>query len=130
MKRRRVAKWSGLLACVTIAAAWLFSTFWQASYQTHSWDCVALHGGVVQWEPLWPELAPMDFTPLGIAEFNANSEHWRCYGPVFVGTHGGVIVPLWAPLAILAAFTTVLWWRDRRRVQPGHCRCGYDLTGN
>src|SRR5262249_39567254 len=41
-----------------------------------------------------------------------------------------VMVPLWAFLLPCAGLTLWLWRRDQRHVQPGHCRCGYDLTGN
>jgi hypothetical protein len=42
-----------------------------------------------------------------------------------------VYVPIWLPLLLLLAATALLWWRDRRRVPPGHCQtCGYNLTGN
>jgi len=42
-----------------------------------------------------------------------------------------VSVPLWWVAAPLLLLTAILWWLDRRRVPPGHCRkCGYDLTGN
>lgn len=39
-------------------------------------------------------------------------------------------LPLWMPSAVLGALAAGLWWLDRSRVAPGHCRCGYDLTGN
>jgi len=40
-------------------------------------------------------------------------------------------VPLWGLFLVVALPTVFLWWRDRRRIPPGHCRnCGYDLTGN
>ena len=51
---------------------------------------------------------------------------------VFVGgTVTNFSLPLWLPFAATIFPTTVLWYRDRRAVKPGHClRCGYNLTGN
>jgi predicted Zn-ribbon and HTH transcriptional regulator len=47
------------------------------------------------------------------------------------GYYWGIAVPLWAPFLIFAVPTGILWWRDRRRIPPGHCQsCGYNLTGN
>ena len=41
-----------------------------------------------------------------------------------------VSVPYWNILAVIGLPTVVLWRLDRRRAKPGHCPCGYDLTGN
>jgi hypothetical protein len=38
-------------------------------------------------------------------------------------------IPLWLPLLALLLPTLLLWYVDRRRFPPGHCRCGYNLTG-
>lgn len=38
-----------------------------------------------------------------------------------------VRAPLLYPTLLLAG---VAWWTYRYEVKPGHCRCGYDLTGN
>jgi hypothetical protein len=40
-----------------------------------------------------------------------------------------VWIPLWIPLVMAGVLTALLWWRARP-ARPGHCRCGYDLTGN
>ncbi len=40
-----------------------------------------------------------------------------------------VTLPLWLPLVLIAIPTAFFWWRDRKP-KPGHCPCGYDLTGN
>jgi hypothetical protein len=41
-----------------------------------------------------------------------------------------VILPMWIPFLTFGGPTAFLFWRDRRRIPPGHCRCGYSLTGN
>jgi len=40
-------------------------------------------------------------------------------------------IPLWMPLFVIAIPTTILWYRHRNRLIPGHCqKCRYNLTGN
>ena len=48
--------------------------------------------------------------------------------PRFIGTVYGL--PLWMPVVLLGLVAGVFWLADSRHKRPGHCRCGYDLTGN
>ena len=41
-----------------------------------------------------------------------------------------VTIPYWSILAAIGLPTALAWLLDRRRLRPGHCPCGYDLTGN
>lgn len=40
-----------------------------------------------------------------------------------------IIIPIWqtTALCVLLAVAITLW---KRRITPGHCACGYDMTGN
>lgn len=39
-------------------------------------------------------------------------------------------IPLWPLIVLFGGSTTLMWWRSRSAVVPGHCRkCGYDLRG-
>jgi hypothetical protein len=41
-----------------------------------------------------------------------------------------VFVPLWLPVFFVALPTAFMFYRDRKRIPPGHCStCGYNLTG-
>ncbi len=56
-------------------------------------------------------------------------EFWPPLG--IAGGTGELIisVPIWVPLLVIG-ITTILAFRLDRRPIPGHCPCGYDLTGN
>ena len=72
---------------------------------------------LVQLKYVIARLAPQSLTPHHV---------WR----PFIAD-GVLVMPLWICLVITAVPTGYLWWRDRRRIPPGHCRkCGYNLTGN
>jgi len=61
--------------------------------------------------------------PLGVTDGATGLRYWvrQRFGSV----------ALWLPLVIVASATLLMFWIDRRRIPPGHCRrCGYDLTGN
>jgi hypothetical protein len=50
--------------------------------------------------------------------------------PIFGNVLTYVMIPLWAPLLLIAIPMYFLWPRPFRRHRPGHCRaCGYDLKG-
>jgi hypothetical protein len=40
-----------------------------------------------------------------------------------------MVFPLWMIAVAFGTPTMFLWWSDRRRSRPGHCRCGYSLAG-
>ncbi len=62
----------------------------------------------------------------------------RSYLPGFVlrlspGSAGEtrVTIPLWMPFLAIGIPTAAMFFLDRRRIPPNHCRnCGYNLTGN
>ncbi len=41
-----------------------------------------------------------------------------------------IAVPLYAVFAVVAVPTLLVWRFGRKPAKPGHCQCGYDLTGN
>ena len=42
----------------------------------------------------------------------------------------GFTLPLIYPFLSVAVTTLLVWRFGRKPVKPGHCQCGYDLTGN
>ena len=53
----------------------------------------------------------------------------RLFGHFNAG-NGIVAVPIGFLLVVIGIPTIVLWRLDRRRIPPGRCLCGCDLTGN
>lgn len=56
-------------------------------------------------------------------------------GPFFLRLRGDgslsyAELPLWIPIATFLLVAALFWRLARRRPPPGHCRCGYNLTGN
>ena len=132
---RRIAKWTGLIACVLIVVAWagVTSRGWGVAWYSKEsfivfgdghlvverflasgqpdfgfWHWGVLQTGQLRYGFRWPQVQ-------GLSSFR----RWR------------VFLPLWLPLLVIAIPSALLWHRDRRRIPPGHCQqCGYDLTGN
>lgn len=126
---RRIAKWIGLFLCLLVLVACIASIFWMVVWSDGRGHAGGLlRGGaavyveadfVERWNRLdrgW------------IVQREAQSVLWwpDCDGEV----RGDLFtIPAWIPLALLLVPTACLWWFDRRRIPPGHCRCGYDLSG-
>ncbi len=126
-RTRRVAKWTGVAACVVIAVAWMISLRPVGGLSGYGWPnlMVAVSNGEIRLIRGLPFRGPVHsnrFEP-GVVWL----PHWRF--DMNARTQF-ITLPLWLPFLLTAIPTVILWRRDRR-IPPGHCqRCGYDLTGN
>ena len=121
-RTRRIAKWTGLVVCGLIVAAWLYTLYGWAIYSTRSVTVGFTLGCLFGFFS-----AGYPGVPAGLTV-----ERHDYRPPLWLPDYDGAsyFVPLWIPLLAIAIPTAWLWWRDRRH-PPGHCqRCGYDLTGN
>ncbi len=142
-RRLRVLKWVGFALSVSIVMAWGVSLRLclriertdstpdaQGKYRTIS--ATVSHGSVDSYHSppsrLYGQLGtgwlarlyPARSVPIWLPSVS----YWASDG-------WHVTLPLWMPFLVAAVPTGWLWWCDRRRTPPGHCRkCGYDLTGN
>jgi hypothetical protein len=114
LRTGRVLKWVGAVLCAVVALAWAFCRLGGS---------VAIGNVPTVNEPQL-KLAHGDLSlNLGWAEVATRPPQ-----PKYLGF---IDIPLLGVLILLAIPTVLLWWADRRRIAPGHCRnCGYDMTGN
>ncbi len=127
---RRLLKWTCTALCALTAVPWLASAKWSLQLLTPSGNGVSfVNGGLIfSWGDSYARLGLKWRGGVSIHDKLPSPFEWN-YLPT--SNPRGVEVPGWYPLAALAVPTAALWWRDRRRHAPGHCRkCGYDLTGN
>jgi hypothetical protein len=131
--KRRVLKWAGLVVSLLIFCLWV--------------------APLPPWDGFFYYPVRMSSTAYRVAFFRGKlvfyySEPWSggtrlhyptpprnrwtpFFGRSNVGRAWVAAMPLWIPFLMVAMPTAVLWWRDWRRIPPGHCRnCGYNLTGN
>jgi hypothetical protein len=133
-------KWVGLLLCLMLVGVYVASGFLWNSWGWRTWG----------WRPynadLWFNAEKTGDSRILILEngclylYRGDADEdqisWTAHSTAERGVdlwpeEGNTAAPLWMPLLMVAVPTTILWWRDRRRTPPGHCRrCGYNLTGN
>ena len=139
MRRRsrllRVAKWGGVVVCAVLMATWAVSTRWVVAYHGSHRSSAVMNGEFVAFW-LAEEKVPRWW-------FNRLDDAHSTYGftlPSYV--RSAVLlddkttprstkfsVPIWMPLVLSVGLTTYIIWIDRPP-KPGHCPCGYNLTGN
>src|ERR1043166_937166 len=141
---RRIAKWVGTVLCTLVFAAWVVSvpTFRKKLVR---WGFVGrnvhieLFRGYIRLDQSSQPLPDLKNEPGFNGWFRGQDtgHSLETYGLVLPqsydfprGAGAGVILPLWLPLLVFTIPTLMLWYRDRRRIPPGHCpSCNYNLTG-
>ena len=132
-----IAKWTGLAVSVLLAGGWGSSHLYQLQAGVGAVSVETVPGGIrflqaekswitgfgasIQDAPeiasiWWPSAEPFDYT-------------WGCLHSWTTVKGQAVAAPFW-PVLVMACCPTIIWWRRDRRPKPGHCPCGYDLTGN
>jgi hypothetical protein len=139
-RRRRVLKWAGLGLLLVIAATWTASLWWGSRYERkrlppydHCIYLFVISNGRITCVNQLGMLSGLHY-PSGWHIFR-HEPHPEWGLTIRYRTDRWldrrIFLPLWVPFALVAIPTAILWWRDRRRIPPGHCRnCGYNLTGN
>lgn len=143
---RRISKWTGLVVFVLIVVAWGLSLRWFVRHEQNGLAAGCAHGTVTVVTGSWvgdggtkvarltPQTIQTVFDAI-LATYHANSGfHWPRVTKAGV-SHGVpptfLFIPLWLPLVVVAIPTSILFYRDHKRIPPGHCQeCGYNLTGN
>ena len=137
---RRILKWAGAAICFLILldcwCTWDTCLTWVSPGRFHR---VEFYSGAIRWLH-WHDHAPpgkrareIYFPPGFRTDYIHDGRSLVLVLPYqeTVSTNTRTLIPLWLPLVIVATPTAFLFWRDRRRIPPGHCQaCGYNLTGN
>jgi hypothetical protein len=125
MKLKRLRKFiliTGTTLCVMIAAAFVVSGWWLIGTNTQGDFVVLAQSGRL--------VIGFDDTPeppsLMLQRHNDGLNFWlRCHK-----WEAFLFIPLAYVLMAIAIPTLLVWRFGRKPIKPGHCRCGYDLTGN
>ncbi len=126
-RKRRSVKWVGMVACSFLLCGWI-GTFWSTfGYQART-VAVNLSVGCIE-VSVYPKGTP---TQGSFAAWQPYEAYWLprlIHGRFMTSRTTHLFVPLWIPLLLVGAPTTLAFRRDRR-LAPGHCQtCGYNLRG-
>ncbi|MBK8270477.1 MAG: hypothetical protein IPK83_20150 [Planctomycetes bacterium] len=128
---RKVTKWTGVSACAVILAAWGVSEIYGIRMPVSDYTYLVSTDGcirVTSWKmPRLLHDLPIG-GPLDVGERTFGFE-WPNFdrGPQVIL----VEIPYWLLILGSGMQTAMLFFFDRRRVLPGHCReCGYDLRSS
>ncbi len=134
LKQRGILKWAGLVVCGLVLLAWTGSTIWQFGRLCEDSEWRIQDGCVAASWPRWTGHAPQWRLRLttGFVEGRVGLEL-----PAFsrfdlsANTYSTTVtIPLWLPFLLVALPTAFMFYRDRKRIPPGHCStCAYNLTG-
>ena len=129
MRRRsrllRVAKWGGVVVCGLLIAVAVVNLRYTVICALPDGSGLSTGSGLVA-------VAWRYWDGAGVDLMRRESDEWRVWPPLNVHSDSrGLIVgiAIWLPLLTIGIPTIVLWRLDRRPI-PGHCPCGYNLTGN
>ncbi len=140
-------KWGGTAVCAAVLALWFVSIAAPVVWGNRSATIGSLCSGRIFVRHVEVVGMPRGTVSMGWMGPPARGlwGEWASYGLVLPywnrsdlrvtagvpGRAAELVVPCWLLLVTAAAPTAWLWWRDRRRIPPGHCQtCGYNLTGN
>ena len=132
MKPRRLRRFVlivGTTLSVLIVVAFVLSAWWAFALQAptqYGPVMVVRDGGVVV-----SLMRLMDEWVYVERSVGRHMAWWNYWSVLQVGgPPREVRLPLYAVFAAVAIPTLLVWWFGRKRVKPGACACGYDLTGN
>jgi hypothetical protein len=124
---RRVLKVIGVVGSATFGLAWALSLVYSAAWVGENGRIVGVQRGAAWY----------------IAESDAEAGWYINYLPVWKEgarwkfEYGGgmtftqlISLPLWIPSLPFVLLLMLALWLDRHGIPPGHCPCGYNLTGN
>lgn len=132
----KAAKWGGVGFCAASIVLWVVSIFsliiYQGNYHGYFFS-IGVQRGSLTILQLRADRTPLgfhaDWFPLGrrLGTYGLGPPFWSS-----VPNRGfwALGIPFWIQLIVIGAPTALLWRRDRRRILPGNCACGYDLRGN
>ena len=132
----RIAKWGGAVVCAVLLTTWV-SHYVRTSASSRSRARMRPGDRVVSIDDQGVQSGLELITaiplnkPFAMTLVDSSGRTYSVrYEPGFQSGVFGFLagLPIWTVL--LVAIPTVVLFRFDRRMPPGHCPCGYDLTGN